>query len=107
MHAFPFSIDEATPCNAYCADGWHVDITYEALPRTRGFDSVEAHLLHVLTWSGLVEVQDIRAAPEAPPVEARYPDADSARLLAEWGLPLDAWQAFRVTYRVRPARRHC
>jgi hypothetical protein len=107
MHAIPWSLDEATPCNAYCAEGWHVDITYDALARAHNFGSVEAHLLHVLTWSGLVEVRDIRAAPEAPPATTRYPDAGTARLLAAWGLPLDAWQAFRVTYRARPARRHC
>jgi hypothetical protein len=103
MHAFPRFRDEATPCNAYCQEGWHVDIAYDAWPRTRGFASLEAHLAHGLTWSGEVEVRDIRPAPEAPPVTARYPDADTAQLLEVWGLPLEAWQAFRVTYRVRPA----
>lgn len=103
MHAIPWCLDHATPCNAYCADGWHVDITYDALPRAHGFASLEAHLAHLLTWRGPLEVADIRAAPEAPPVTTRYPDADSLRLIAEWGLPPDAWQAFRVTYRLRPA----
>jgi hypothetical protein len=100
MHAIPHALDEHAPCNAYCADGWHVDITYDALPRARRFPSLEAHVTDMLTWPGRVEVRDVRVAPEAPPVTVRYPDADTAQMLEVCGYPLEAWQAFRVTYRV-------
>jgi hypothetical protein len=83
-------------CNAWCHDDIHVDLAYchpEVLA-TSAYGPLEsfslAHLLaHLATQTVPCQILAVTPAPEAPPLEARYPqDVDSPVV------------AFRVTYRL-------
>jgi len=55
-------------CNAYCHDGVHADVHYSSIPEK----NLAKHYAEDVDEDRM-RVLDVRPAPEAPPIEVRFP----------------------------------